>query len=190
MIQFKKVIFSFLNQVAGFFPYFFVFYLLCFIVSLFSSPWRLFFDWDVFNFSVVLLGMLSIASPKFRNMAYDLLHKESVKKSSPHPAHFKKAAFVIVRLLIVVAALYLAMQGGAGRYEIFILVIGLLWFLFAFDVRFLALAALALFIACPILLSIGKDAAAEQLSVYAYYVMVATAFCLAANLLKDIHRHS
>jgi len=69
---------------------------------------------------------------------------------------------------------------------------GLLWLLFllflfyAWENRIISVMALISLASCPILLSLKKDALAEQMAVYAYFFLVMTVFLQIIEYRRDL----
>lgn len=50
------------NDIAATFPYFFAFYVVSLLVSIFSPAWRGYFYWPAFNLSVLFFALISLGS--------------------------------------------------------------------------------------------------------------------------------
>ncbi len=73
-----KILKLVLNHIAEIYLYFFAFYIICLILSCFFVQWKLFFNWTAFHISVIVLGILSLFSDKFRKFIFS--KKELLKK--------------------------------------------------------------------------------------------------------------
>jgi len=157
-----KIIFKILlDQIAGFFPYFFIFYVICLSLSLFFVSWKLFFNWPAFNISLLFLGALSLLSEKWRSNW--IVKKIQDKKK------------LLIKLVIISSILMYAIFQGINFVEFFILSFGLIAFFFKVDIILAGIISLLLLILCPILLSFGNDKLSELLAVYAYYLLIIVA---------------
>lgn len=169
----KNIIEALLNQIADFFVYFFVFYILSFAISLFWEPWKLFFNWRMFHISTAILMLLSIFSQKFRSSYF--VEKIILKNKISIKSVFIKSIFNKVNYLkfgIISLILFFSILKGIPIVEFTILLFALISIFFVIDSRATATIALFLLTACPILIFFKKDLLAETFAVYAYYFLI------------------
>jgi len=62
----QRILSILLDDITGFFPYFFGFYLFSLLSSLLFHSWKLFFNWKLFTLSIVILGIASLFSRRVR----------------------------------------------------------------------------------------------------------------------------
>lgn len=175
----KKITKLFLNQVADFFPYFFIFYLLSFIISLFFESWKLFFNWRVFHISVAVLAILAMFSQKSRSSyVWKRIRvkknavRNDVDKNTLKIRTFKFNKIDHFKFSVIFLILSYSIFKGIYIIELIILLFALISVFFIIDHRIAAGLASFFLMACPILLFFQKTTLAETSAVYAYYFLV------------------
>jgi len=176
----KNLIKYFLNDLATFFPYIFVFYLISLILSLFLKSWQLFFNWNAFHFGMAFLLVLSALSPKGKSLIKQLqiqrlkFIKNNIfkiynflKKQLQKPTKYDYLKFLIIILLVSIA-----IWKKANILEILILIYGLISILYALKTKIPVILAILCLISCPILLVLKLEVWAEIMAVYSYYLLV------------------
>jgi len=86
MNKISRIIKLVLNDIAEFFPYFLAFYIIAVLLSLFSTSWKMFFNWPAFHTTTVVLGVLSI----FGNPSKTIVREIRDKAKSPIKTIFSK----------------------------------------------------------------------------------------------------
>ncbi len=76
----RRVVKIVLNDIAGFYPYFFGFYVVSLILSFFFKSWGLFFNWPAFDVLVIVLGAVSLFSERFKTFVFGISGLERLKK--------------------------------------------------------------------------------------------------------------
>jgi len=165
MIKFKKIIEILIDRVAGFFPYFFIFYIISLSIAMLYSPLRVFFDWEAFNTSLIFLGILSLFSKKWRL-------NRIVKKIQDKRKLIINLVIILIKLIIILSFLTYAILRGIHLINFLILLFGLIAFFFRVDIILVGIISLLFLLLCPILLHFGNDELAELFALYAYYFLI------------------
>lgn len=231
--KFKRIVNSVLDDIAGVFPYFFGFYIIAFVLSIFSESWKFYFYWPAFHISIIVLGLLTMFSERVKNSVavkraaatkppkliearvpksgiavaifFDILKKINVIT----PERLKKIeqikdtiiniivsgfrfSFGAIKLWAIALGNYLRRTTKIERIKIAVISMVLIYFIyqkmsavgllilfyglyaviFGAKSNISAIAAIFLLLLCQIFLFIKKDASAELLAIYAYYILI------------------
>jgi hypothetical protein len=164
----KIVINQILDNLAFAFPFFFAFYLASLFVSHFYPSWNQYFYWPAFHGSVIVFGILSLASPRAKLLLQDP-HTWPQRLFSLFKSLNKRDYFKVIVVSLGVA---MASYNTATPIEIMVVAYGIISILWIVESRISGLIALVLLVFCPILLIIKKEIIAENFAVYAYYFFV------------------
>ena len=145
MINIKKITEFILDDIATFFPYFFVFYCVVLIFSFIFESWISFFRWPILQISVLILGFLGLFS-------------KNVEKNYVKPA-------------LVGIILYYFLERGVGIIDFIVLSYALISIIFIINGRIAALVAFTLFALCLLFLILKRSDLSEVFAVYTYYFL-------------------
>jgi len=90
-----------------------------------------------------------------------------------------------LKIFIIIAILIFALFKEISVLNFLVLFYALVSFLFIFDSRYAAGAALVFLASCPFLLIFKKDAFAENAAIYAYYFLIITVLTQIRELKKE-----
>lgn len=208
-IDFKILWEELREKIREFYPYFFGFYLLSLVVSIFSKTWRSFFYWPAFHGSVFFFTLLFVLTFKFdlrfrrrlriRDLRFNDFKFVGFTKNSARKAgllFYKYLVFIKnrlfsfsrgtwVRITIIIVVLSFSLFKEIGVLDFLVLFYALISFLFILNSRYSAGAALILLASCPFLLILKKDLWAESAAIYAYYFLVITILTQIRELKKE-----
>lgn len=171
MTKMKRILHQLLDDIAGFFPYFFGFYIFSLLLSLVFHAWKLFFNWELFTISVVVLGIASLFSSTIRPFSKNYLERLGRRGQ--------------IKMVLILAVLIFALAKSIGPIDFIVLAYALASVLFIFESRIPAVLALVLLATCPFLLMFKQDAVAEASAIYAYYFLVITVMTQIAEYFKE-----
>lgn len=200
----KKVFDLLTEQIADIFPYFFGFYIIALLMSLFFERWKQFFNWPAFHISVIILGGLSFYAKKDKLKIKQKLFS-SKKAIVPKAIFILKLAkplikyifqrikykikgvrkITIIKICLIIIVLILSLYKNIEPIDLLILGYGLISFLFILESRISVGFALIFLVSCPILLILKKQGIAEQMAVYAYYFLVIGVLTQIREFLKE-----
>lgn len=200
----KNIIRLVLGNIAAFFPYFFVFYILSLVLSFAFPSWEPFFYWPAFHWCILIFGLLTLVSYLIQGGVSGAKRTVINFRKYTHGRGWIKTGRVLkaivvvllnmfivplrklakelkkikkkdwIKIAIVLMVLIFALYEKLGIIDCIILSYGLISFLFVVDSRIAAGLALLFLAACPILLIFKEDAFAETMAVYAYYFLIIT----------------
>ena len=175
---------DFLDQISQFYPYFIIFYLVSFGISIFFINWKNYFYWPAFHFSTLVFTLLFFVdlllykrmTEKRTYAVFSLVSilKYWLVKQIDIIRHIKWTRVIIFKLLFVVGVLIFSLVKSIGLVDFLILWYALVSVLFMLESRVAAGFALVFLISCPVLLILKKDSIAETMAIYAYYFLVIT----------------
>lgn len=202
--KFSKIFQLLSNDIAEFFPYFFVFYLIALIVSALNESWHLFFYWPAFHFFIVLFALIAVFSENVREPIYRKVKRsEQLRRDT---LYFFWSPFVlfayslriffymatkmakrlyllsiegltkknIFRVTTIIVVLAFVLYVGTGVLDSITIFYALVAIFFLLDLRISAWATLILLAICSIALVFKKNGLAEISAIYAYYFLIIT----------------
>jgi len=194
----KKIFNLVLDDIAEFFPYFFIFYLICLLLSFLNKSWQLFFNWFFFLSFILLFGVLSLLSSRFRkfletktliSLKNDLLKKffnlSVLLKNIIRNMGWRSA--VKLSILVLVVAL-IANLTSATPIDLLVLIYALMVLLFSRGGKLAIKIVLFLLTVTAFVLWLGFQALAEWLAVYVYYFLTITVLYQVKGFLEEIKK--
>lgn len=183
----KKILKLVLGQISDVYVYFLLFYLVCLAMSYFFVRWKSFFNWPVFNFSVIIFGILTLLSGQGRGF---ILIKQrfislisflslAIKKRSQKD-YLKFGAMIIILLF--------ALYKNISPVDFLVLAYGLISAFFIIENRLAVIISFLFLASCPVLLIFKKQLIAETMAVYGYYFLVIVAFSSFREFFKQGHK--
>lgn len=184
MTKMKRILHQLLDDIAGFFPYFFGFYIFSLVLSFVFHSWKSFFNWELFTISVIVLGIASLFSNKVWSLR-DLISTLKYLFVALIGSWKRLGTRGQIKIVLILTVLFFALAKSIGPIDFIVLTYALASVLFIFKSRIPAVLALVLLAACPFLLMFKKDATAEVMAIYAYYFLVITVMTQIAEYIKE-----
>lgn len=182
------------NDMAEFLPYFLIFYITCFVISIFNESWHTFFYWPAFHAFAIGFILISFFSETVRGLPDKKNGKINYSISSfftnlfitffyrivklfykTHSLIIKNLTTKnIIKIILIIIVFILAILKNISVLDSMMIFYTLFVVFFWVESKISAWIVLLLFIVCSFSLVFKKNSLAQLSVVYLYYFLIIT----------------